>query len=480
MRRTLRKIAACLTAAVICTLCFVQRGMQCPDDTDMTAYASAYIPGIDVSKFQEKIDWEAAAAYGEKFAIIRCCKIYHAYGDREYDERFMENYEGARAAGLAVGCYLFTDAVTSAEFKQDVEMLLSHIDGLDFEFPVYLDIESKTRQEHLPSSVFTPPLIEALEMIEQAGHTAGVYANTAFFAECIDREEINARGYEIWEANYFDSVSGLASPAGHNLSESANIWQYTGCGRTGGVPTMVDRNICYTYKYFDHRISLENAVLPDELLHPGTDFRVQGSVQGDAIIRTLTGTITNRDTNEPVQTVTVYPHAKSYDINGFFSKKLAFSSLPEGRYVMRINAVDSSGKNVTVADSEFTVQAETTTAVTTADPFWGSLTTGPDGDGAMAEAVRTLKSSMSAAEATTVSRPTEPMEREEPETGSTFLRTALTVYESLGVRQTLNDMKEKSTSLALERTPLHRIISSASDRADALYTAAGLLTGRYT
>lgn len=467
LRRTIRRLTACLLTGLLCAVCFAGTGSLRSDAPALTASASAYIPGIDVSKYQEKIDWEKAAAYGEKFAIIRCCKIYHAYGDREYDERFMENYEGARAAGLAVGCYLFTDAVTSTEFRQDVEMLLSHIEGLSFDFPVYLDIESKTRQEHLASSVFTPPLLEALAMIEQAGHTAGVYANTAFFSECIDREQINAHGYEVWEANYFDSVMGLNSPAGHNLSETANIWQYTGCGRTGGVRTMVDRNICYTYQFFDHKVTAEDAELPEGILRPGESFRIKGTVKGDAVIRTLTGTIARADTDEAVQTVTVYPHAKSYDMDGFFSKKLQFQMLEEGNYVLHITAVDSSGKTLTAADSEFTVEAETTTAATTTTL-------------SLEDAVRTAKEGIPAEE-TTTARITEPVERQPaPEHGGMLLRTMLTVYESLGFRSTLNSMKEKSTSLALERTPLHRIISSASERADALYTAAGLLTGRYT
>lgn len=480
MHRRSRRLTALTLAGVLCAACCGYTGRIAPESPALTASASAYIPGIDVSKYQEKIDWETAAAYGEKFAIIRCCKIYHAYGDREFDERFLENYEGARAAGLAVGCYLFTDAATSAEFKSDVEFLLEHIEGLSFDFPVYLDIESKTRQEHLAASVFTPPLLEALEMIEQAGHTAGVYANTAFFSECIDRAQINEHGYEVWEANYFDTSTGLSSPAGHNLSETANIWQYTGSGRTGGVKTPVDRNICYSYHFFDHTVTIEDAVLPEEILRPNTSFRIDGTVTGQAVIRTLNGTILNAETEEPVQNVTVYPHAKSYNLAGFFSKKLNFGSLQEGSYVLHITAVDSSGKTLTAAETPFEIVAETTTTTTAYDPL-------RDGSSSLAEAVRQAKSGeyrdttetrsgMTDTTTTTARRVT----TEAPETGGSFLRTMLRMYEDLGIRDTLNAMKETSTSLALERTPLHRIISSASDRADALYTAAGLLTGDYT
>ena len=323
----------------------------------LTADAAAFqVQGIDVSKFQEDIDWDTVSKGGEQFAIIRCCKVTHSTGQKEYDYNFELNYAGAKNAGLAVGCYMFTDAATEEEFSDDIAFLTEHLEGKSFDLPVFLDLESKTRQEHLPPDVFMPPLLSALAQIEGAGHTAGVYANTAFFSECLDREMLLENQYHIWEANYFNTLNGLSSPQGHDLSDGAAIWQYSGCGRIKGVRTEVDRNVCYTESYFKRRTEIEDAVLPYGILEQASQFAVSGTVTSDAVIRSLTGTICHTGSGEPTdQTVTVNPLAKHYDLSGDFSRKLVFSALPEGEYTLRITATDSSGKTCTLADAPFRV-----------------------------------------------------------------------------------------------------------------------------
>ena len=353
MKRGLRRAAALIAAAVLSAIPFrFSAAMRNP-----AAAAAVQIPGIDVSKFQEEIDWSTVAASGERFAIIRCCKIVHATGQKEFDERFEENYHNARDAGIAVGCYMYTDAATESEFSQDVSFLLSHIEGKSFDFPVYLDLESASRQEHLPPSVFMPPLLAALTQIEDAGHTAGIYANTAFFSECLSRDMLRNSGFHIWEANYFNTVDGLYSPAGHDLSAGASVWQYSGCGRVRGIRTIVDRSVCYTADYFSHTVTLsEDALLPFGILEQGSPFAVSGTVSADYVIRSVTGTVFHAKTDRPTDlSVTLTPNAKQVDLSGEFSRQIVFSSLSEGEYKLRITAVDSSGITFTLCEAPFTV-----------------------------------------------------------------------------------------------------------------------------
>ena len=186
VKRFFLRAAAAVTGlmlSVLSTDCF----SVCRSFSELSADAASFmVQGIDVSKFQESIDWNMVAKSGERFAIIRCCKVVHETGQKEYDYNFDINYAGAKDAGLAVGCYMYTDAATEEEFRADTEFLLGHLDGKSFDLPVFFDLESKTRQEHLPSASFMPPLLSALAQIEAEGHTAGVYANTAFFSECLD------------------------------------------------------------------------------------------------------------------------------------------------------------------------------------------------------------------------------------------------------------------------------------------------------
>ena len=361
----LRRAVLLLTAWVLFAACMLSAfgpaehaGGSLTDLASPSLHAAAadgYF-GIDVSKYQERIDWKAAAEGGVKFAILRCCKIIRAYDDWEPDVRFEENYKGAKEAGIPVGCYMFTDAATESEFSDDVDYMLKLIDGKSFELPVFLDVESATRQEHLPSKTFMPALLSGLERIEEAGHSAGVYSSTAFFSECIDRKLLQEDGYPIWEANYFNTVNGLASPAGHDLSGVATIWQYSGSGKTAGVSTPVDCNICYSNQFFSRSAAIANSMLPNGALRVGSHFDIAGTVSSASVLRSITGEIFSADKPDtPLQTVTVNPYARSYKLTGFFTNRLDFSALPCGDYTLRLTAVDSSDTTVPICESAFAV-----------------------------------------------------------------------------------------------------------------------------
>lgn len=473
--------------------------------------AGAEIPGIDVSKYQEEIDWNAVAKAGEKFAIIRSCIVVHASGRQEIDPRFEENYINARKAGLAVGAYLYTDAATAAEFNEDVTLMLSTMVGKSFDFPVFLDLESHTRQEHLPREVFMPPLLSALEQIEQAGHSAGVYANYAFFNECIDPQQLREHGHTIWMANYFNTANGLASPAGKDLSADCDIWQYSGCGRTGGIRTIVDRNICYSYKFFNHSVTISDEHLPKGKLGLGESFNIEGTVSAQSVIRTITGAVYDSMSGEdPVQTVTVYPHAKTYSLKGFFSKKLVFSALPEGDYILRITAEDSSGKTITVNDSPFTVSHEqtfttTSTQLTTSQTTTQSTssTTSENMTESTVSSVSSEVTEISAAVSTDDATATVVPQSTEAVSGTTTATTAVPalrlanaydiplpprydgensrlsmlrlIAESSPVPAVIDRVKSIGESLGLEGTPLHRAVESAAQTAENVYLTISLL-----
>ena len=508
MHRIISRAAAVLLALV--TAVTVSLGADCSYHSLYASAAGAEIPGIDVSKYQEDIDWAAVAKSGEKFAILRACIVTHSNGKSEIDSRFEENYTNARKAGIALGAYLYTDAATTAEFNEDVKLLLSTLVGKSFEFPIFLDLESHTRQEHLPRSVFMPPLLSALSQIEQAGHSAGVYANYAFFNECIDPDQLRENGHTIWMANYFNTNNGLSSPAGKDLSADCDIWQYSGCGKISGIRTIVDRNICYTYKFFNHSVNISDSVLPKGVLPLGESFSVDGTVSAQSVIRTITGAIyDSMSGDDPVQTVTVYPHAKSYQLKGFFSKKLVFSALSEGEYILRITAEDSSGKTISVSDSPFTIARAQTTASTTETTQTASETTGTAVTGTTDTAVSaglsetstirtvlftsttqtqltTSTTTETAAETTytnavsVVSAPRieKVLEAELPQpTGRESSRqAALRFFAELSpLPSVLSSFRAFSESLDLDGTPLHRAVTKACRTAENVYIAISLI-----
>lgn len=437
MDRILRRLGAVLTAVVM----FVILLTGTLQDSAPPAHAAAEILGIDISKYQEEINWEELAQSDVKFVIIRCCKVIRAYDDWEVDATFETNYAAAKKAGLAVGCYMFTDAASTEEFEEDVSYMLSFLKDKSFEFPVFLDMESASRQEHLSPSVFMPALLTGLEMIEDAGHTAGVYSSSAFFNECIDRKQLQDAGYPIWEANYFNSVNGLSSPAGHDLSAEATIWQYSGCGRAPGIRTTVDCNICYTYSFFNHSAALLNSELPSGTLKSGSNFTIAGTISSDSVIRSITGAIYDLSKpGEPVQTVSVYPHARDYKLTGFFTKKLIFSTLPDGEYELRITAVDASDTAFDVAESEFTVSDHGD------DPAAHSADSGEssESDGKSKEKKHSHDQEES---------------KIKPPRGRFGTRIAVWTLKHFSLRKICGTATRIGQKLKLERTPLYRIVS---------------------
>lgn len=448
MNSLLRRVPALLTAFLLFVVSlFALR----PDTAPPTASAAAEILGIDISKYQEEIDWQELAKSDVKFVILRCCKVIRAYNDWEVDATFETNYAAAKKAGIAVGCYMFTDAASIEEFEEDCSYMLSFLKDKSFDFPVFLDMESASRQEHLSPSVFMPALLTGLEMIEDAGHTAGVYSSSAFFNECIDRKQLQDAGYPIWEANYFNSVNGLASPAGHDLSGEATIWQYSGCGRAPGIRTTVDCNICYTYSYFNHAAAIVNSVLPSGTLKNGSNFTVAGTINSESVIRTITGAIYDLNKpGEPVQTVTVYPHAREYKLTGFFTKKLIFSTLPDGEYEFRISAVDASDTPIDVASSEFSISKD------------GDIPA-PEQESQSDNGKKHGKDSQH-----------DPNDPAAPHgsRGHLGTRFAIWTFRHLSMRKVSGTATKIGLKLELERTPLFRIVSGTSRALETGYLAA--------
>ena len=92
--------------------------------------------GIDVSRYQGKIDWKQVAADGVTFAILQA-----GYGREisQKDPTFETNYAGAKAAGIKVGAYWYSYADTVSRAKQEAAAFLKAIEGKEFDLPLFFD-----------------------------------------------------------------------------------------------------------------------------------------------------------------------------------------------------------------------------------------------------------------------------------------------------------------------------------------------------
>lgn len=200
--------------------------------------------GIDVSKFQSTINWEQVAQTHIDFAIIRAGTTKINGETYSQDSYFESNYNGAKAAGLNVGSYFYCGAYTEAGFKQCTLDFLGSLSGKSFEFPVYIDIEQASNQQDLGKSELTTYILSSLDLIKNAGYTAGVYANKDWFTNYIDISRIKSAGYEIWWAQY-PSGSYAVDPMEYDKSSQCGMWQYSSKGSISGITGDVDLNVSY-------------------------------------------------------------------------------------------------------------------------------------------------------------------------------------------------------------------------------------------
>lgn len=197
--------------------------------------------GIDVSYFNSNINWKKVKNSGIDYVIIRVG--YRGYGDGQLvvDNKFRENLNNAKAAGVSVGLYFFTQAINTNEAKQEAKFVLNQIKGVKLELPIYYDIEevyygsSRLDNAHLSYNTKTSLCKSFCDTIQKAGYRAGVYASYNWLTNLINGKELGKK-YDIWVAQYGRSCT---------YKNNYDMWQYTGQGYVDGVSTVVDMNVMY-------------------------------------------------------------------------------------------------------------------------------------------------------------------------------------------------------------------------------------------
>ncbi|MCM1271093.1 MAG: D-Ala-D-Ala carboxypeptidase family metallohydrolase [Ruminococcus flavefaciens] len=186
--------------------------------------------GIDVSVHNGDIDWQKVKNSGIQFAILRA-----GYGREmsQKDVRFEENYRNAKAAGIPVGAYWYSYAMTPEEAELEADVFLKIIDGKQFEMPVYFDLEEK-KQFDLGKEKVSAIMRAFLEKVEKAGYFVGLYGSASSLTTHT-AYDIKFR-YTIWLAHWTQQI---------NYSGNYGIWQYSSEGKVDGISGNVDLDICY-------------------------------------------------------------------------------------------------------------------------------------------------------------------------------------------------------------------------------------------
>ena len=201
----------------------------------LACYKADVSVGIDVSHHQGVIDWQAVADSGVEFAVIRLGYRGLTGGQLHTDDWVQENLRGARDAGLQLGAYFYSQAISVEEARQEAAFALEILGELELELPLVFDWEQEERTKYVPVDVVTDCAIAFCQAVEQAGHQPMVYFNSYQAKNLMDMERLEE--YPWWLAMY---------DVGEDFPCRMDIWQYSCTGSVPGIEGNVDMNIMFS------------------------------------------------------------------------------------------------------------------------------------------------------------------------------------------------------------------------------------------
>lgn len=207
----------------------------------LTCTAGPYERGIDVSAYQGKIDWNKVADSGVTFVIIRVAgRGYGSTGNLYDDKLAQDNYEGAKKAGLKVGAYFFSQAVSPEEAVEEAEYLLEKTADWELDMPLVYDweyISQEARTANVDQQTLTDCMIAFCDRILEADKEPMIYFNPNHAKRMFHIEQV--KDYPFWLAMYTDWMT---------FPYKFNMWQYTNAGSVPGVKGNVDINLLFSYE----------------------------------------------------------------------------------------------------------------------------------------------------------------------------------------------------------------------------------------
>lgn len=190
--------------------------------------------GIDVSRWQEDIDFNKVKEAGCEFVIMRIGINSDIDKDISKDVYYDRYIKDAKAAGLKVGVYVFTSAINNDMAKEHAKETIKYLDGIDLDFPVAYDFENWSRIRSYNINVYD--LENALntfaDTLKEAGYDTMLYSSKWY----LDNIWLNNKNYPVWLAHYTSET---------NYTGDYILWQRTNIGKIDGISGDVDIDIYY-------------------------------------------------------------------------------------------------------------------------------------------------------------------------------------------------------------------------------------------
>ena len=210
------------------------------DGDKVTLKTGTAVLGIDVSTWQNEINWKKVKKSGVEFAMIRLGYRGTSVGSVFADDTALKNYEGATAEGIKVGGYFFSQAITEEEAIEEAKFVLDMIKDWDIQMPIVFDWEfmgEDARTYQMDARLLTDCTKAFCDTIRNAGYEPMIYFNVNQGNRLLYLEELVE--YKFWLAMY---ESEMVYPY------KIDMWQYTQTGSVSGIAGNVDMNLYFTYE----------------------------------------------------------------------------------------------------------------------------------------------------------------------------------------------------------------------------------------
>lgn len=192
---------------------------------------------VDVSSYQSALDWVALKQAGVTIAFIRAgYRGYGAEGKLVTDEMFQTHIEAAKAAGMKVGIYFYSQALNYDEGVAEAQYALNLVREYALDMPIAIDTEEVyadgARTADLTNDARTDGVVGFCETVKNAGYTPMIYSNRNWFVQKLDMTRLGS--YKLWLAHYANQPDFPYLYSG---------WQYTGTGKISGIDQDLDLNV---------------------------------------------------------------------------------------------------------------------------------------------------------------------------------------------------------------------------------------------
>lgn len=207
--------------------------MKYYEDGKQTSYV-----GVDISKLQDYVDFVKVKKAGINFVMLRVGARGYGTGQLILDDYFSDNLKRATDAGLEVGVYFFSQAISKEEAVEEANMVLQNLGDIKISYPVAFDMEhienDTARTDSLSRSEKTTIAKAFLDTIAAAGHKTLLYGDKEWLIKQVDLSKLTA--YDIWYSQETDIP---------DYPYKFSMWQYSRSGSVDGIAGYANMNISF-------------------------------------------------------------------------------------------------------------------------------------------------------------------------------------------------------------------------------------------